>query len=115
MHWWVITVICICLALMIQYLCSSKLLHMKQAISVKSIALREARSEGQRLEEQSAELKNQQTSLTHGIERLRVDIRRLRTQMKEKDLPIPEPSFDVGILGEEEPDPPEDAVEPSPG
>ena len=52
MHWWIITVVCICGALLIQYLCSSKLLRMKQSISIKTMALRDAREEGQRLDEQ---------------------------------------------------------------
>lgn len=113
MHWWVITVVCICVALMIQYMCSSKLLHMKQAVSVKTIALREARSETERLEELGTELKNQQVSLTHSIERLLVDIRRMRSQMKEKGLAVPEPSFDPSLLAEDEPEPPAAPAESS--
>ena len=93
MHWWIITVVCICCALLIQYLCSSKLLRMKQAISLKTIALRDVRDEGSRLEDQETELKNQQTSLAHSIDRLRNDIKRLQEQLKDKGLPVPEPSF----------------------
>jgi predicted nucleic acid-binding Zn-ribbon protein len=95
MHWWIITVVCICSALLIQYFCSSKLLRMKQQISIKSIALRDAREQGSRLEEQESELKNQQTSLAHSIDRLKVDIRRLRVQIKDKGLPVPEPGFSL--------------------
>ena len=101
MHWWIITVVCICGALLIQYLCSSKLLRMKQAISMKSMALRDVRDEGQRLDEQETELKNQQTSLTHSIERLHGDIRRLREQLKEKEIPVPDPGFPLDDEPEE--------------
>jgi len=90
-------VVCICGALLIQYLCSSKLLHMKQAISLKTMALRDAREEGQRLDEQETELKNQQVSLTHSIQRLRTDIKRLREQLKENGLSMPEPDFPLDV------------------
>ena len=93
MHWWIITVVCICGALLIQYLCSSKLLRMKQSISIKTMALRDAREEGQRLDEQETELKNQQVSLTHSIQRLRTDIKRLREQLDANNLSMPEPDF----------------------
>ena len=62
MHWWIITVGSICGALLIQYLCSSKILRMKQAISIKNVALRDARNEGERLDTQEAELKGQRSS-----------------------------------------------------
>ena len=75
MYWWIATVACICIALIIQYLCSSKLLHMKQQISIKNMSLRDAREEGSRLEIQAKDLTNQQQSLTHSIDRLRVDIK----------------------------------------
>jgi len=90
-------VVCICGALLIQYLCSSKLLHMKQAISLKTMALRDAREEGQRLDEQETELKNQQVSLTHSIQRLRTDIKRLREQLKANGLSMPEPDFPLDV------------------
>ena len=67
--------ICICIALIIQYLCSNKLLHMKQQIYIKNMSLRDAREEGSRLEIQAKDLTNQQQSLTHSIDRLRVDIK----------------------------------------
>ncbi|MEE3258074.1 MAG: hypothetical protein VX293_02575 [Candidatus Latescibacterota bacterium] len=73
MYWWIAMVICI--ALITQYLCSSKLLHMKQQISIKNMSLRDAREEGSRLEIQAKDLTNQQQSLTHSIDRLRVDIK----------------------------------------
>lgn len=85
--------VCICGALLIQYLCSSKLLRMKQSISIKTMALRDAREEGQRLDEQETELKNQQVSLTHSIQRLRTDIKRLREQLDANNLSMPEPDF----------------------
>ena len=102
MYWWIITVVCICGALLIQYLCSSKILRMKQAISIKSMALRDVRAEGSRLEEQETELKNQQTSLTHGISRLRGDLKSLRPRMKEMGLEVPDPDFSLSELDEEE-------------
>jgi predicted nucleic acid-binding Zn-ribbon protein len=102
MHWWIITVVCICGALLIQYLCSSKLLRMKQSISIKTMALRDAREEGQRLDEQETELKNQQVSLTHSIQRLRTDIKRLREQLDANNLSMPEPDFP--LEAEEDPD-----------
>ena len=105
MHWWIATVVCICVALLIQYLCSSKLLRMKQQISIKNMALRDAREEGSRLEGQAKDLTNQQKSLTHSISRLRVDIKRMRGQIKEKGLPVPEPEVSLDELeagGDEE-------------
>ena len=62
MHWWIITVGSICGALLIQYLCSSKILRVKQAISIKNIPLRDTHNEGEHLDAQEAELKNQQKS-----------------------------------------------------
>ncbi len=93
MNWWIATVVCICAALIIQYFCSSKLLRMKQQISMKNMALRDARAEGARIEEKEAELKNQQKSLTFSIQRMRKDIERLRDQISEKGLEVPEPNF----------------------
>lgn len=103
MYWWIITVVCICSALLIQYLCSSKILRMKQSISIKTISLRDARDEGQRLDEQEGELKNQQVSLVHSIERLRTDIKRLREKLEDKEVSIPEPEFSLDVP-EEDPD-----------
>lgn len=102
MYWWIITVVCICGALLIQYLCSSKILRMKQAISIKSMALRDVRAEGSRLEEQETELKNSQTSLTHGISRLRTDLKSLMPRLKEMGLEVPEPDFPLSELQEED-------------
>lgn len=98
MFWWVLTVVCICGALLIQYMCSSKILRMKQSISIKNMALRDVRSESQRLDEQSVELKNQRQSLTRSIRRLRKDITELIPKMKEEEIPVPEPSFDLDAL-----------------
>ena len=100
MYWWIGTAVCICVALLIQYVCSSKILHMKQAVSMKSMALRDARFEGEKLEEQETELKSQQSLLGNSIRRLRNDIRTLIPRMKEKDLPVPQPSFPAGELEE---------------
>lgn len=110
MVWWVITVVCICGALLIQYMCSSKILRMKQAISIKNMALRDVRSEGQRLDEQSVELKNQRVSLTRSIRRLRQDIKKLVPEMKEKGLEVPEPSFPLSELEDDEDDATEEAA-----
>ena len=93
MHWCIITVGSICGALLIQYLCSSKILRMKQAISIKNIALRDARNEGERLDAQEAELKGQRSSLVQSIKRLRNDIRGLLDRTKEKGLDVPQPDF----------------------
>jgi chromosome segregation ATPase len=101
MHWWVITVVCICGALMIQYLCSSKILRMKQAISIKNMALRDVRAEGSRLDEQEKDLKTQQQSLTQGIKRLRSDLKGLMPRLKEKGLEIPNPDFPLAELEDE--------------
>ena len=98
MQWWIATVVCICIALLIQYLCSSKLLRMKQQISIKSMALRDAREEGSRLEGKAKDLTNQQKTLTDSIDRLRVDIKRIRGQIQEKGLPLPEPEFSLDEL-----------------
>ena len=98
MHWWIATVVCICAALLIQYLCSTKLLPTKQQISLKNMSLRDAREEGSRLEEQAKDLTNQQKSLTHSIGRLRGDMKRMRAQIQDKGLPIPEPDFSLDAL-----------------
>jgi septal ring factor EnvC (AmiA/AmiB activator) len=101
MYWWIIAVVCICGALLIQYICSSKILRMKQDIAVKSLALREARTEGQRLDEQSLQLKNQKSSLTRSIRRLGNDIKVLVPQMQEQGLEIPEPTFSMADLDDD--------------
>ena len=75
---------------------------MKQAISIKSIALRDVRDEGQRLDEQEIELKNQQSSLTNNISRLRTDIKNLLDKTKEMGLSVPEANFPLEELEEEE-------------
>lgn len=87
---------------MVQYLCSSRILRMKQSISIKNMALRDVRSEGDRLDEQEMELKSSQTSLTQGIRRLRQDIKSLRPNLKERGLDIPEPDFPLTELEEDE-------------
>ena len=98
MSWWVAVVVCICVALIIQYLCSSKILRVKQQISIKTMALRDAREEGGRLEELAANLANEQKSLTHSVERLRAEIKRVRHEIASKDIPVPEPDFDLSEL-----------------
>ena len=75
---------------------------MKQAISIKNMALRDVRSEGDRLDEQEMELKNSQTSLTHGIRRLRQDIKTLGPRLRERQLDVPEPDFPLTELEDDE-------------
>tara|TARA_B100000902_G_scaffold396207_1_gene456630 strand:+ start:983 stop:1324 length:342 start_codon:yes stop_codon:yes gene_type:complete len=96
--WWIATLLSICIALLIQYYCASKLLRVKQQIALKNSALREAREENSRLADQEISLKNQQKSLEATIERLRSDIKRLGQQLKDKSIPIPDPDFDLSIL-----------------
>jgi len=98
MDWWIATVVCICIALLIQYLCSSKLLRMKQQISTKNMALRDARETADLLEAKAKDLTHQQKTLTDSIDRLRVDIKRMRGQIQEKGLPLPEPEFSLDEL-----------------
>ena len=98
MSWWIATVVCICVALLIQYLCLSKILRVKQQISIKSMALRNAREEGVRLEELAINLTTEQKSLTHSVERLRADIKRVRHQIESKGIPVPEPDFDLSDI-----------------
>ena len=98
MSWWIAVIACICVALIIQYLCSSKILRVKQQISIKTMALRDAREEGIRLEELAINLTNEQKSLTHSVERLHADIKRVRQQIESKDIPVPEPDFDLSEL-----------------
>ena len=100
--WWIIAVASICVALLIQYLCSSKILRMKQSISIKSISLRDVRDEGDKLDQQEMELKSSQTSLTQGIRRLRQDIKSLVPRLKDRELEVPEPDFPLTELEEDE-------------
>ena len=102
MSWWILAAISICAALLIQYLCSSKILRMKQIISIKNMAMRDVHTETERLEGQETELQNQQTSLGYSIQRLRRDIQRLRTSMQSEGLDIPDPAFPLTELEEEE-------------
>ena len=102
MFWWVVTVTSIVAALLLHYFCTSKILHMKQALSIKNIALRDVRDEGQRLDEQEIDLQNQQTSMQSTIYRLRTDIKDLLDSAKEKGLPIPEATFPLEDLYEVE-------------
>ena len=71
---------------------------MKQAISIKSMALRDVRAEGSRLEDQEPELKTQQTSLTHSINRLRGDLKSLMPKLEEMKMDIPDPDFPLSEL-----------------
>ena len=98
MDWWIATIVCTCIALIIQYLCSSKLLRTKQQISIKNMALRDARETADLLETKAKDLTNQQRTLTDSIDRLRVDIKRMRGQIQEKGLPLPEPGFSLDEL-----------------
>ena len=98
MDWWIATIVCTCIALIIQYPCSSKLLRTKQQISIKNMALRDARETADLLDAKAKDLTNQQKTLTDSIDRLRVDIKRMRGQIQEKGLPLPEPEFSLDEL-----------------
>lgn len=100
MYWWIAMVAFIGVGLLVQYVCSNKILRLKQLVSQKSIALRDARLEGQKLDEQEAELKGQQVVLIHSINRLQNDIRGLIPRIKEKGLPVPEATCPIEGLGE---------------
>ena len=100
--YWFITVLCICGALLIQYLFSSKILQMRQSISIKNLALRDARTEGEQLKEQELELKSSQISLTQDIRRLSQDIKALVPSLKKLDLDVPEPDFPLSEFEEDE-------------
>ena len=102
MFWWVATVTSIVTALLLQYFCTSKILHIKQTISIKNIALRDVRDEGQRLDEQEIDLQNQQTSMQSNIYRLCTDIKNLLDSAKEKGLPMPDATFPLEELYEVE-------------
>lgn len=97
MYFW-IAAICICSALLIHYLCSSKILRVKQAISIKRLARRDMRSEGDRLAEQKTLLENQQRSLTLAIARLQSDAKQLMASLGEKGLEVPDPDFPLAEL-----------------
>ena len=86
---------------MVQYLCASKILRMKQSISIKSIALRDVRDESMRLDEQEADLKSQQASLTNSINRMRSDITQLLHKARDTGLKVPEADFPLEELEEE--------------
>ena len=101
MYWWIGMVACIVIGLLVQYLCSTKILRLKQLVSQKSIALREARLEAQRLDEQEAELHGQQVLLSHNLSRLQRDISSLIPRMKEKGLEVPKAAFPIEGLGED--------------
>ena len=93
--WWIIAVASICVALLVQYLCSSKILRMKQAISIKSISLRDVRDEGDKLDQQEMELKTQQVSLAQSVVRLRKDIKGLQEAVSDRGIPVPDPGFSL--------------------
>lgn len=100
MYWWIAMVVFIGLGLLVQYICSNKILRLKQLVSQKSIALRDARLEAQKLDDQEAELKGQQVVLTHSISRLQHDISELIPRLEEKGLQVPEAPFKIEDPGE---------------
>ena len=102
MFWWIITVFCVCGALLIQYICSSKILRMKQNISLKNMALRDVRAEIQRLDKKKNYLDSQESSLTRSIRRLRTDIKGLVPRLKQKNLSVPDPDFQLAELDDGE-------------
>ena len=100
MYWWIAMVVGIGIGLLVHYVCSHKVLRLKQLVSQKSIALRDARLEAQKLDDQEAELKGQQVVLAQSISRLKNDISSLIPRMKEKGLEVPDSSFSVEDTGE---------------
>lgn len=100
MYWWIAMVVGIGIGLLVQYICSNKVLRLKQLVSQKSIALRDTRLEAQKLDDQEAELKGQQVVLAHSISRLQHDISSLVPRMKEKGLQVPEAPFAIEDPGE---------------
>ena len=93
--WWIIAVASILVVLLVQYLCSSKILRMKQAISITSNALRDVRGEGDKLDQQEMELKTQQVSLGQIVVRLRKDIKGLQEAVSDRGIPVPDPGFSL--------------------
>ena len=100
MFWLIAPVCSIIGALLLHYKLTSKILHTKQAISIKNSALRDVHEELQRLDKQEIDLQRQQTSMQSNIFRLRTDIKDLLNSAKEKGLPIPEASFPLEELYE---------------
>lgn len=100
MYWWIAMVVGIVIGLLVQYVCSSKILRLKQLVSQKSIALRDARLEAQKLVDQEAELTGQQVVLAHSISRLQHDISSLIPRLKEKELEVPQAPFPIEDSGE---------------
>jgi len=98
MEWWIATVASVCGALLIQYICSSRVLRLKQAISIKNMALREAKHSGERLDEQTTDLQTQERGLKLSMDRLRPDIKALIPHLKELGVDIPEPDFPASDL-----------------
>ena len=58
----------------------------------------DTREEGPLLEGKTKDLRNQQKSLIHSVDRLCVDIKRMRGQIQEKGLPLPESEFSLDEL-----------------
>ena len=100
MFWLIAPVSSIIGALLLHYKLTSKILHTKQAISIKNIALRDVREELQRLDKQEIDLQSQQTSMQSNIFRQRTGIKDLLNSAREKGLPIPEASFPLEELYE---------------
>ena len=97
MIYWM-TAISMCAAMLVQYLCSARIMRMKQAISVNKLARRDIRFESERLSEQERSLSNQQGSLTHAIARLQSDTKELMPRLREKGLEVPDPDFPLSEL-----------------
>ena len=102
MYLWIVVAVCICAALLIQYLCSAKILRMRQSISIRNMALRDVRAEEERLNEQETELRSSETSLTQGIRRMRTDIKSLAPRLRERKIEVPEPDFPLSDLEDDE-------------
>ena len=91
--WWFVTIVAVVLALLIQYICSSRILQLKQKVTAKSMSLREARFEGERLSKLSGVLQNQDVTLKQSIRQLHNDIQKLKVTLKEQGVPIPQEDF----------------------
>ena len=99
--YYVLTGICIFCAVLIQFLCSNRIVGVKESISVKKLARREIRDDRERLAHKETSLTNQQSSLTYSIARLQSDIQQVIARLREKGLKVPDPNFPLSELADE--------------
>lgn len=93
MHGWTITAVRMCSALLVWNVCSSMLLRVEQAISVKTICARDARDKASRLEQRQTERRNQQRRLRVNIKRLRKNTMELGGQLATRGRNVRDPGF----------------------